>query len=65
MKVDPICCDMLMETVSRIATGKFIDITTYRCTKCESEVVERWSINNNKATQALIDETEERRLGYD
>ena len=48
MNVAPVCCQKPMETVSQISTGKFIDITTYRCDVCESEVVERRSIKNKQ-----------------
>jgi len=37
----PECCDDLMDFVSQISTGKFYEITTWRCSVCESELVTR------------------------
>ena len=41
MDKNPECCEHRMEFVSQISTGKFYEITTWRCSVCESELVQR------------------------
>jgi len=52
MDIYPMCCDKLMSQISSITTDKFADISTYRCERCESEVVMRETGRSKMAREA-------------